>query len=245
MAGLGSGYGDGQYSKPSSPLCFITSHLYNNEMARPSRNIDQQLLDAGLELLPMTGCRNFSVRQLTEHAGVNLGMFHYHFKTKDNFLHAVLQRVYEEMFSQLVLQVNPDVPALTSLRNLLHVLARFARRHRRLMMTLVSEAMAGEPLAGDFLKRNVPRHLKLIGDLIRDAQRERTIVDAPPPQLIAFIVGAIAGPLLVGSALQQHRLVSSPVTAMLNAHVLSARAIDQRIEMVLRALQVDDKGKEQ
>jgi AcrR family transcriptional regulator len=172
-------------------------------------------------------------------------MFHYHFRTKDNFIQAVLQRLYEEMFAELVLQVQPDTPALTSLRNLLRMLARFARKHRTLMMTLVSEAMAGERLAADFLKRNVPRHLKLIGDVIRHGQRERTIVNAPPPQLIAYIVGAVAGPLLVGSALQQHKLVPASVSASLNAHVLSERALDQRIDMVLRGLRPPDEKEEQ
>ena len=49
-------------------------------MARPSQNVDQRLLEAGLALLPQTGCAGLSVRRLADHAGVNLGMFHYHFK---------------------------------------------------------------------------------------------------------------------------------------------------------------------
>jgi AcrR family transcriptional regulator len=79
------------------------------------------------------------VRKLVEHAGVNLGMFHYHFKTKENFVRVVLERVYEEMFSELVLQVNPDAPALENLRNLLTTLGRFARKNRLLMVRLVSK----------------------------------------------------------------------------------------------------------
>ena len=64
-------------------------------MPRPSQNVDQLLIDAGLELLPETGCAGLSVRKLTEHAGVNLGMFHYHFRNKDNFVRTLLQRTYE------------------------------------------------------------------------------------------------------------------------------------------------------
>jgi hypothetical protein len=30
-----------------------------------------------------------------EHAGVNAGMFHYHFKSKDNYLATLLQGLYE------------------------------------------------------------------------------------------------------------------------------------------------------
>jgi len=214
----------------------ITIHVYNNYMARPSRNIDQALLDAGLELLPTTGCRDFSVRQLVQHAGVNLGMFHYHFKTKDNFVRAVLQRVYEEMFSELTVQANASPVAITNLRNLLRTLARFARRHRLLMVRLVSEAMAGETLAAGFLKANLPRHVKLIAELVVQAQKEGSVRRAPLPQLMAFIVGAIAAPLLIGSAMQQHGLLSPVLDAALSAHVLSERALDERVDMVLRGL---------
>ena len=211
-------------------------------MPRPSRNIDQALLDAGLALLPQTGCRNLSVRQVVEQAGVNLGMFHYHFRTKENFVRAVLERMYEEMFSALVLQVNASAPALTNLRNLLATLARFARKHRSLMVRLVSETMSGERLPADFLKRNVPRHLKLIAEVLAQGQREGVIVEGPLPVLIAFIVGAVAGPLLVGSALEQHALVASGSLPVLRSHVLSQQALARRIELVIRALSVNAEG---
>lgn len=205
-------------------------------MSRPSQNIDQLLLDAGLALLPTTGCRNFSVRQLVQHAGVNLGMFHYHFKTKDNFVRAVLQRAYEEMFSELVVQAGASHAALTNLRNLLRTLARFARKHRLLMVRLVSEAMTGETLAADFLKANLPRHFKLIAEQVVKGQREGSVVKAPLSQVMSFIVGAVAAPLLIGSAMQQHGLLPPAVESGMAAHVLSKKALDERIEMVLRGL---------
>ena len=44
---------------------------------------------------------------------------------------------------------------------------------------------------------------------------EGTIVTAPLPMLIAYVVGAVAGPLLLGSALEQHGL--SPMATVPNA----------------------------
>lgn len=199
--------------------------------------MDQALLDAGLALLPRTGTRNLSIRQVAEHAQVNLGMFHYHFKTKDNFIRAVLERMYEEMFAQLQLQVGAADSAPANLRNLLSTLARFARRHRLLMVRLVSETMAGESLPADFLRRNVPRHLQLIAEVLARGQRDGTIVALEIPALVAFIVGAVAGPLLLGSALEQHALVPRSGLAALRAHVVSEEAVAQRIDLVLRAVE--------
>ena len=205
-------------------------------MARPSQNIDQALLDSGLALLPQTGTRNLSIRQVVEHANVNLGMFHYHFRTKENFVRAVLERMYEEMFEQLELQVVAADPAPEGLRKLLSTLARFARKHRLLMVRLVAETMGGEALPADFLRRNVPRHLKLIAEILARGQRDRTIVEGAIPSLVAFVVGAVAGPLLMGSALEQHGLATRAGLSALRAHVVSEPAVAQRIALVLRAV---------
>jgi len=164
-------------------------------------------------------------------------MFHYHFKTKENFVRAVLERVYEEMFAELVLQVNPSTPALTNLRSLLRTLAKFARKHRLLMARLVSETMIGEKLPADFLKRNIPRHLQLIAETVAQGQREGSIAAGPLPMLVAFIVGAVAGPLLMGSALEQHDLLPPAGIAGLKTFVLSEDAMNQRIDLVIRGLQ--------
>ena len=60
---------------------------------RPSRNLDRALLAAGRELFPSRGCPGLTVREVAEAAGVNLGMFHYHFKSREAFLRALLQSV--------------------------------------------------------------------------------------------------------------------------------------------------------
>jgi AcrR family transcriptional regulator len=200
-------------------------------MVRPSQNIDQLLLDAGLELLPLTGCAGLSVRRLTEHAGVNLGMFHYHFKTKDNFIKAVLQRTYEEMFSALTLRVNPAHPPMQNLRDALGVLGSFGLKNGRLLVRIMGDAISGEPLAAEFLKANLPRHIEVIASLVQEAQWEGSMAKAPVPQVIAFMAGAVAAPILVGTALQQN-----PAAQATAGLILSEQALAQRIEFALRGL---------
>ena len=200
-------------------------------MARPSQSIDQLLLDAGLALLPLTGCADLSVRRLTEHAGVNLGMFHYHFKTKENFIKAVLQRTYEEMFAALALRVNPAHPPLRNLRDALGVLGSFGLKNRRLLVRILGDAMGGEPLATGFLKDNLPRHIKVIASLVQQAQSDGSLASAPLPQVIAFMAGAVAAPILAATALEK-----TPGAEGQAALLLSEQALAQRIEFALRGL---------
>ena len=203
-------------------------------MARPSQSIDQLLLDAGLALLRLTGCAGLSVRRLTGHAGVNLGMFHYHFKNKENFIKAVLQRTYEEMFTALALRVDPAHPPLDNLRDALGVLGSFGLKNRLLLIRILGDAMSGEPLASAFLQGNLPRHIEVIASLVRQAQSEGSLTDAPVPQVIAFMAGAIAAPILAATALQKNPDAQGPAGLL-----LSEQALAQRIEFALRGLASD------
>jgi len=203
-------------------------------MPRPSQNVDQLLIDAGLELLPETGCAGLSVRKLTEHAGVNLGMFHYHFRNKDNFVRTLLQRTYESMFAALSLTVEPQRAPLDNLRAALTVLARFGRQHRRLLLRIAADALGGERLAADFLRNNLPRHLAVLLRLLEQAQRRGLLQPLPLPQLVAFLAGAVGAPVLLGTALELH--AGAETAALIERHVLSDAAIAQRIELALRAL---------
>lgn len=203
-------------------------------MPRPSQNVDQLLLDAGLELLPQTGCAGLSVRKLADHAGVNLGMFHYHFKNKDTFVRAVLQRLYEEMFSALTLKVDPKRPVLENLRAVVASLARFGRDQRALLLRMATDAMAGETAVVEFFRANLPRHVAVVAGLIVQAQREGLIAKAPPPEVVAFLFGAVGAPVLMGGAAQAQ--LPEAVGGLIERHVLSDAAVSRRIDWALRGL---------
>ncbi|MCB2034217.1 MAG: helix-turn-helix transcriptional regulator, partial [Ottowia sp.] len=66
-------------------------------MPRPSRNLDQRLLQSGRRLYPRLGCAGLTVRAVADDAGVAPGMFHYHFDSKEAFLRQVLQQFYDEV----------------------------------------------------------------------------------------------------------------------------------------------------
>src|SRR2546423_10457078 len=100
-------------------------------MPRPSRNLDLALLQAGRELFPQAGCAKLSVRAVAERAGANVGMFHYHFKSKDNFLRALLQQVYEEIFAGLSQAAARPGKAIDGLRGALLAAGPVLAMHRK------------------------------------------------------------------------------------------------------------------
>lgn len=206
-------------------------------MPRPSRNIDQLLIDTARALLPNTGARDFSIRQLTQRAGVNLGMFHYHFKTRENFIGIVLQGVYEEMFAQLTIQAESNRSPLENLRAAFNVLGCFLRDNRHLLQRLLPDAISGEPIALQFFRRNSPRHLQLVAQLVVQAQRSGALGPLPLFQALTFIAGAVGMPIMMATAAQAAGFLPESLSENLEEDVLSDQAIAQRVEMALKGLQ--------
>jgi AcrR family transcriptional regulator len=205
-------------------------------MARPSQNIDQALLRAGRELFPHVGCAALSVRALAEHASVNVGMFHYHFKTKDKFLDALLQGMYEEMFASFTGSLDSSAATMEKLRAALTVIAYFGRTNRRVLARLWTDAMAGEKVAVEFFRRNAPRPLGVLFKLLEQAQREGEIKALPPLQRFTVLAGSILLPIIFVSGLVESGAEAIIPFDLFEAQVLSDEAIAQRIDFVLAAL---------
>lgn len=205
-------------------------------MARPGSNIEQALLQSGRQLYTQRGGARLSVRALAEHAGVNPGMFHYHFKTKDAFLRQLLGGLYEEMFGQLSGEVRQSGPPLHRLREALLVLARFVRGHGPMLGRVIADAAAGEPVAVDFIRSNAPRHLRLLLALMEQAEQEGLLVPMPPLQRFVFTMSAVAIPLLIAPGVHSLGVEPALLGEALQSQVMSDEAIAQRIDLALKAL---------
>ena len=211
---------------------------------RPSRNLDRALLIAGRELFPARGCAGLTVREVADAAGVNLGMFHYHFKSREAFLRALLQSVYEDLYAELsqrAMQRRPeaeaDPHAIDFLRSALQFMGRFVRANRPLLTRVLIDALGQDPIATEFLDRNMPRHLGLLLSLIQAAQKEGSVrADIPAPQLLGFCAGSLAMPILFGGAVVERGAAGAPVTQLIENALLSDAALDQRIELALAAI---------
>jgi AcrR family transcriptional regulator len=207
-------------------------------MPRPSRNLDVALLQAGRELFPQAGCARLSVRAVAERAGANVGMFHYHFKTKDNFLRTLLQQVYEEIFAGLAQAAQRPGRAIDALRAALVAAAGLLATHRKLIARVWMDAVSGEPVATEFMRRNAPRHIGLLLGLVQQAQAERSLRPLPPLQCVATLMGAAALPVVFVAGLVE---VAMPVPAFrrqFGEQVMSEPAIAERVDLALSALRV-------
>jgi AcrR family transcriptional regulator len=205
-------------------------------MPRPSRHLDRALVAAGRELLPVHGCSGLTIRQVSEAAGVNLGMFHYHFRTREAFLRAVMQNAYEEMFSRLTLGIAKESTATANLRAALCVLGRFVQDNRALIGRILADALAGDAIAREFLKDNFPRHLGVLLMLVAAGQSAGELRPMAATQAVAFCAGALVLPILVGGSIAESGALDPGFADGLRADMLTERALDERIDLALSAL---------
>jgi len=208
-------------------------------MARPSRNTDRQLIEAGRRLLPHVGIAGLSLRSVAEEAGVNLGMFHYHFGSKDEFVRQVLQEIYEEFFEGLHAEFSrPDDEKnpIQRLRAMLEVLSAATFRNRELIASIVRDVLGGSEVAFAFVTANVPRHAGLVLETIREAQRKKLIRKGPTPeQILGLCVSTLGIPLVASVALE--RMQKSLKGFVPPKKIFPADAVDMRIDFLMRGLQ--------
>jgi AcrR family transcriptional regulator len=208
-------------------------------MPRPSHNTDQRLLRAARELLPQTGFSQLTLREVAAKAGVNLGMFHYHFENKHAFLQRVLAQMYDEFLASLNLQATSGRTSLERFRNALKMLGRFARDNRRLLAALARDMMAGNRDTAEFVEKNFPRHIRIVVALLRQCRRDGSIDPAiPMPVALSFAAAGVVGPNLLLSILERSagRGALSVLRTAMTPYIAGDRAIDRRVDLALRAL---------
>ncbi|HMZ25930.1 MAG TPA: TetR/AcrR family transcriptional regulator [Elusimicrobiota bacterium] len=208
-------------------------------MTRPSNDLDQRLLAAGRTLLDERGFGGLSVRAAARRARVNPGMFHYHFKTMRAFKRQLLQSLYEEFFRDFSLrQAEARGEARDRLIKALGYLGRFVRDHRQLGLSLLEEAVRGDPEVLDFLKANFGRHLAILRGLVDELKRGSGWGDWPPAAVMSFLMSSVGLPSLFVAGLRRagaKRPYGEPLERVEEA-VLTDAAIDRRARAAVRGL---------
>ncbi|MBH9578683.1 TetR/AcrR family transcriptional regulator [Inhella proteolytica] len=205
-------------------------------MPRPSNQQDQLLLATGRRLYPQWGCAGLTVRMLAQEAGVNPGMVHYHFGSKEGLLAALLQQTYDEMYAGLIERAGAVGPEQDRLAQAVTLLARFVRDHRAFVGRVWADVLAGEQVALEFLQRNGPRHLALLMPLLSATQSEPGTEDAPGLGKLVFVLGSVVAPILVAGGARALGVLPAALHAPLDREVLSDEAIQQRVDWALAAL---------
>jgi len=207
-------------------------------MARPSSGTDIKLKNAGKRLLREKGITGLSVREACRLAGVNTGMFHYYFGSKEDFLQAVLKETYAEFMLNFKAGVSAAGTPRQKLKNALIEVGRFAQEMRRAMPLLFADMLYGKNEAFAFFSGNFTEHIRYVAALAEECRP----ASAVKGHSVAFMVGALVPtmvfPMLAGGILERNGVKSVGPLPLekLRAEFFSEEGIAERAEIALRGI---------
>ncbi|WP_413289995.1 TetR/AcrR family transcriptional regulator [Bdellovibrio sp. HCB337] len=204
-------------------------------MSRPTTNTDLRLIKAAKELIPQVGTAGLNLRQVAKKADVNLGMFHYHFKTKNEFIKRVFENIYEEFFKSFSLIYEKEQDPEEALRGLLLSMARFSRDNRKLLASLFGDLLNKEEIATGFVRENIGRHVKPFMEVIQRGQKDGVFESMPMAQAVSFLMASVNLPNVIAGHLDRMGR-GGKIPLEIDKAVLSDAALEQRVEMALRGL---------
>ena len=164
-------------------------------MGRLSLHTDKKLLNAGVTLARRKGLSGFTVRELCAKSKVNLGMFHYYFKTKQRFDREVLRLIYEQMMQDIRIETSPLASARKNTESILKSIYSFVRKNRVLISALAADVLGGDKNTLQFIVKHFTEHVSLLLQQLRRG--------GLTPQAAAMPIGSLAVTLVLPVALPQ------------------------------------------
>ncbi len=111
-------------------------------------------------MLRQKGAAALSVREVAKKAGVNLGMFNYHFKDKNEFIKMVLEDAYSPFITEL------RENQAQNLEEVLLSLAKFSRNYHQSVLSLIGDVLSGEKNVAQFLRKNFTTHFAILFEVL-------------------------------------------------------------------------------
>jgi len=210
-------------------------------MTRPSRNHDQMLIETAKKLLPKVGVSGMSLKMVADEAGVNLGMFHYYFKSKANFIRKVLESLSEDMHQGGNAEISQEKKSIDRLRASLTSFGKMFRDQKKFVITMYRDLLNQEPEIAEFMIRNAEKRMQFLFPLIEECKEDGYVnKDLSYFQISSFCMAAVNFPILLADALE--RIPGKKLKIFNEIQRLdSDKAIEERVEMALKAISKNKK----
>jgi AcrR family transcriptional regulator len=173
-------------------------------MARPPSGTDLKLKAAGSRLLQEKGITGLSVREVCRQAGVNTGMFHYYFGSKEEFLKAVLKEMYAGFMLNFKAEVAVAGTPRARLRAALVEVGKFARAIRKAAPMLLADMSHGKKEAFTFLSGNLTEHLHHIAALAEECRSASALKDHSVPFIVGTLIPVMVFPVIIGGIMERN-----------------------------------------
>lgn len=160
-------------------------------------------MDVAIDCFARYGAHATSIDRIAKAAGVTKGALYYHFKDKEALLRAAVKNRVGQFERRVLGDLTPVRDAPAALRQLGHACVEHATKsnHRRLIVTLMVEALDTNPgLAGEF-RDMMHRFRDFLGDIVRRGQEHGQF----RPDIDAALAAQVFAGAVMGSEIQYYQ----------------------------------------
>ena len=149
----------------------------------------QQLLDAAARLFAEQGYAATRVVDIVEAAGVAKGLFYWYFENKEALFRELAAEIRRRLRRQQAAAIDDDAPALVRILQGTVASVVFMAENAPFFSLLEVEGRN----VSDVLRQGTEQHLQDISVLIIDGQRDGTVTQDEPAELLALAVVGTVG----------------------------------------------------
>lgn len=178
-----------------------------------------------------------SLKRLADESGVNLGMIHYHFRTKSFLMRRVLESVHEELLKEFEEKTLIGNSPLERLRSGLISIGLGVYKRRQMIVSFFGDMLGGEDkeISGFFCELAAKR-IQIIAPLIQQCQKEGYIEPLPLYQVLGFCMASINFPTIIAEGINRMPIKKLRLPDFVVDQLASEKAIIQRVDLALKAI---------
>ncbi|MDR2425933.1 MAG: TetR/AcrR family transcriptional regulator [Endomicrobium sp.] len=161
-------------------------------MVRPSQNLNKKLIELGKEKIISYGIANLSIRQICLDGKINLGMFYYYFKSKENFIKAILRSLNNDLAAIWIVQSEKLSSSVEKLKKVLLINVKMIREKHGMIETLIKDTNIFDKFYVEIGKEMYSSWIKFYSNLINECKNDGYLdKNIDTDILIAIITGAV------------------------------------------------------
>jgi AcrR family transcriptional regulator len=160
----------------------------------------ERILQGAHDVFQRNGFSGATMQAIAEKSGVNKALLHYHFGTKTELFHAILQQSFSQLLPAVFMALNSEMPLRDKLRNVVELYLGTIIKNPELPLFVISELQRNP----SFIKKQInlrsfpPRFVQQVND----ASARREIIHAEPADIMADLMGLCILPFVARPILQ-------------------------------------------
>jgi AcrR family transcriptional regulator len=174
-----------------------------------------------------------SIRKICDLAKVNLGMFNYCFKTKDNYMRLLYTGIQDEVTAYINYESVLDKNSLERLKHALIRLKEHSQKNGKLTEALFFDGLSRFKKYRDYIRRGIIPRFDFLVDLIEEAQHDGYLKkDLPTVEIFGILIfGVLAPEIFKNSLVELEKVYEYPPEAGVDTYKM-----EDRMEMMLLML---------